>query len=227
MLFIVLWMKVVALVHYCRNWNKNIRKRKPRRTQVSVAVVYPSYTPYHYCFLANPHGVLSIFCPSLSSNMIWLSAATLLRDHAWQVLSTFLHREWMREYKNNIPSRSLPEFGPISARKPLYSLLAVRCLLYAVLTETKHVVWQAHSFVLPPDPYFAQSFCIPSLPQNASSLLTWEAILKHCCNVAADSCRCYFGGDYFFSVIIQRWRFSWTISVRCESTIDCLMNSFS
>ena len=64
-------------------------------------------------------------------------------------------------------------------------------------------------------------FCIPSLPQNASSLptkiATPNAVLKPYRYVAANLCHCYFGGDSLFSVIVQRRSSSCAAGVCCRS----------
>ena len=83
--------------------------------------------------------------------------------------------------------------------------------------ETKHVVWQVHSFVLPNFRILLKSFCIPSLPQYVSSLPTNQARLIRCLNVAANLGHCYFDGDSFFSVISQQRKFGCATGMRCKS----------
>ena len=71
-----------------------------------------------------------------------------------------------------------------------------------------------------------KSFCIPSLPRNASSLLSKDSLLKSYLNVTENSGHCYFGGDSicrFLSAILvcivivwQRNSF-FTTTLRCKS----------
>ena len=83
--------------------------------------------------------------------------------------------------------------------------------------ETKHVVWQVHSFVLPNYRILLKSFCIPSLPRNVSSLPTKQARLIRCLNVAANLGPCYFSGDSLFSVISQQRESGCATGVCCKS----------
>lgn len=109
------------------------------------------------------------------------------------------------------------EFSHPKARSFAF-LHAVTCFLCAVFMETKHVLWQVHSFVLPNYHILVMSFCIPSLPRYVSSLPIKKAGLIRCLNVAANFRRCYFSDDRLFSIIIIKQRKSGcATSVRCES----------
>lgn len=136
-------------------------------------------------------------------------------DHIWQVLSPLAMPFFTDEEDELLRHLCFSEFSQSSTRS-LPSPHAVTYLLCAVLMETKHVVWQVHSFVLPNFRILFKSFCIPSLPPNVS-LPTKQARLIRCLNVAANLGHCYFSGDSLFSDIRQQRKSGCATGVRCKS----------
>ena len=108
------------------------------------------------------------------------------------------------------------EFSQLRNKKSSYSPLAVIYLLYAVLMETNHVLWQAHSFVLPISVSWSIFSVYRHCPQHASSSSDKKATLKRCLDVAASLHRCYFGGYSSCSVIIQWCTSVYSTGVRCK-----------
>lgn len=88
-------------------------------------------------------------------------------------------------------------------------------ILYAVFIETKHVLWQAHSFVLPISVSWSSLLYTVMAPRCIVS--SRKEVLKRCRDVVANLCRRYVGGDGLFSVIIQRRISGCATGVLCKS----------
>ena len=169
--------------------------------------------PHHPHLSANARTMLFISC--VLSSAVCLRAALLLYDHIRQVYhfsptGALLQSRSTTEKDTFLRDVCSSEFSRRRFGRRLCSVCG-NASPYIVLMETKHVVWQAHSFVLP------TSVSWPELSVyrhcNASSSSTRKAVLKRCLNVAANFRHCYFRGDSLIGVITSVF----ATRVRCKS----------